>query len=97
MSVTGKVCWDKTVEVKGWIISIDHQNLIALCTRRYDGKTFIVKPNSESIRRLPESVIKALRKDGFLETWKEVKIMESVKRLHEISLKVEKLKSYGVL
>jgi len=97
MNVRLKREWDKTFEVKGWVISVNRKELVALCTRKRNGKTVIVKAESETFKTLPDDVVEALRRNGFLEKWREAKIKQSVSRLHEICLKIEKLKSQGLL
>jgi len=82
---------DKTLYVGDWIIQIYRETHTAICFRSGSKICYIVRETTDNIVHLPKYVVKALRKEGFLEEWKAVKVKQIISRLNEICEKLEKM------
>jgi len=87
---------DKTITVNGWIIDLFSAECIANVRKKHWNNSIVIRDSTDDIKRLPKSVIAVLSKCGFMEKWKTRKIENSLKKLNEISAKIEKLKTLGL-
>ena len=86
---------DKETRIGSWIIRIFEDEHKAIVKSIYTGRMFVIDDEVDLITRLPNYVVKYLKRTLFYKRWNAVKVHESVTKLNEISQRFEKLKERG--
>jgi len=82
---------DEVKTVQSWTIRFYWKDRIATCHPHNRNVTYVIKDTTMTVNGLPDYVLKALRKKGFLAMWEAEQLRQSLSRLSAITSKYQEI------
>jgi len=82
---------DEVKTVQSWTIRFYWKDRIVTCHPHNRNVSYVITDNTTIITALPDYVVKALRKKGFLAMWETEQLRQTLNRLTEVRTKFEEI------